>query len=72
MNIGKFGRRRTAPIYENAPPDHKPIFYGTRTLKPSNSMMERNTYNKPIIAQPPETPPVCIYMFLFISLNLFF
>ncbi|CAF1471321.1 unnamed protein product [Adineta steineri] len=52
-----FGRRKTAPSYENTPADNKPIFYGTRDLKSSHSVLVRNQRNKPMIATTFDTPP---------------
>ena len=58
MNVEKFGRRKTAPKFENALSNQKPIFYGTRALKSSHSMVERTPLPKPMIANTPDTPPV--------------
>lgn len=57
----KFGRRKTAPANENAPSDNKPIFYGTRVVKTSNSMIERNTYNKPMVVNTQDTHHICTH-----------
>ncbi|CAF1188889.1 unnamed protein product [Adineta ricciae] len=53
----KFGRNRTAPSFEKAPSDRKPIFSGTRAVKLSHSFLEPRGYAKPMIVNAPDTPP---------------
>jgi hypothetical protein len=61
LYIGKSGHRRTAPSYERAPSDHKPIFSGPLSLKSSsNSVLVQD---KTIGFNAPETPPVRMNMF---------
>ncbi len=63
LHKGKFGRQKTAPSFEKAPSNHKPIFSGPTRLKSSTSSLfslPKSLFakNKIIITNTPDTPPV--------------
>jgi hypothetical protein len=64
--IGKFGCRRTAPTFENAPSDHRPIFSGQQSAKSSSSSSSNSFLgqNRTTGFNTPITPPVRITIIL--------
>jgi hypothetical protein len=63
LHKGKFGRQKTAPSFEKAPSNHKPIFSGPTMLKSSTSSLfslSKSLFakNKTFVTNTPDTAPV--------------
>lgn len=70
-NIGKYGRRKTAPSFEAGPSHQKPIFSGPANLKSaSNSLLEPSQQPKIFKSYTPDTPPVCLNIFVSCTFTL--
>ncbi len=75
LNIGRFGRKKTVPLFDKGLSDHKPIFFGPPAMKASSrSLPEYNQQATTTINYAPDTPPVRrnVFFFLIISFSLFF